>query len=393
MPNALISTLVPISGGVPQMALFIADTLHERGIEPIFAYYQPYSLAPELSVPLHRLLTQQVGCQHAQHRGYHGHAIGAWLPELEFTHYHPTGIWRELIDQHDFHLAVSGNCLAATPYVLSKTRFWAWVATDWAEDRVRRVQRFNWYRKAVDRMITVPGARRLEKKILTSAGTIVALSQHTKNRLNNLGAKPPLAGVMPMGIDTEKFSAINDDGERPPTIGFAGRLDDPRKNIDLLLQALMLCRRKNKEIRAVLIGGGDKGLRGTVSEYELDDAITIVDYIDNEKLPEYLNQLDVFVIPSHQEGLCIAALEAMSCGVPVISTRCGGPEEFVIDGETGYLVDFSPALLADRILDVVSDTDAREQLSINARHLIEQRYSTRHAKQTFWASFSQTFHC
>jgi glycosyltransferase involved in cell wall biosynthesis len=101
--------------------------------------------------------------------------------------------------------------------------------------------------------------------------------------------------------------------------------------------------------------------------------------------------MDVFVIPSHQEGLCIAALEGMSCGVPVISTRCGGPEEYVINDKTGCLVDHDAKCLAEAIMKVLSDSQLRQTLGNNARSLVESKYSIAYVKNLFWTSFNNTF--
>ncbi len=392
MPKALISTLSPISGGVPRMAGFIADVLKERGIDSSFAYYQPYSLSPELSVPFHRLAANNVSKKCSRFHGSPAHAFGAWLPELEFIHYWPTKCWRALIDQHDFHLSVSGNCLAATPYAMNAVPFWSWVATDWAEDRVQRAGEFSWYRKILDRLITTRCAGRLEKKILASGGTIVALSEHTKKMLSSLLSKPALIGVLPMGIDTDRFNISGVSATQAPTIGFVGRLDDPRKNIGLLLRAIAQCHKSNVNIAAILVGeGGQQDLRRRIDAYGLGDVVTILNYTQNDDVPKVLSRMDVFVIPSHQEGLCIAGLEAMSCGVPVISTRCGGPEEFVIDNVTGYLVDTAHEPIAEAIMRVVADPHLRETLGANARQLVHDRYSVQHVKKLFWSSFSQTF--
>ena len=374
------------------MARFVAETLLERGIEPVFAYYLPYSINRSLSVPTHRLFTKRVDKQTTTFCGYDSHGIGAWLPEFEFTHYWPTAAWRELIGQHELCLAVSGNCLAATPFALCNKPFWAWIATGWAEDRLQRVSRFPPFRKLLDRSITTPGALRLERRILQSAGSIVALSEHTRETLNNIGAFQGVRHVLPMGIDTRKFKRRHNGGERSPTVGFVGRLDDPRKNVELLLQALALCRKQITNIKAVLIGDDGKGqTHEAVRRYDLESVVTVVDYVDNNQMADFLNQLDVFIIPSHQEGLCIAALEAMSCGVPVVSTRCGGPEEFVIDRETGFLVDSTPTDLAGRIVELISSPLTRKLYSGNAVRLIEQRYSLDRAKEVFWSTLTSTF--
>jgi glycosyltransferase involved in cell wall biosynthesis len=96
-------------------------------------------------------------------------------------------------------------------------------------------------------------------------------------------------------------------------------------------------------------------------------------------------------VPSHQEGLCIAALEAMACGIPVVSTRCGGPEEFVIDDETGHLVGFDAGLMADAIIAIVDDRARRERLGNGARERVLQHYATAQAERVFWTAFNDTF--
>jgi hypothetical protein len=62
MPErVLISTIAPVSGGVPQMTRFVAEALEARGYDPVLAYYEPHSVSPELSVPSFRLLQRRVG--------------------------------------------------------------------------------------------------------------------------------------------------------------------------------------------------------------------------------------------------------------------------------------------------------------------------------------------
>ena len=116
MPRVLISTITPISGGVPTMTRFVVATLRDRGYEPVLAHYEPYSLSPQLSVPSYRLGRQRVGSERRQALDdCESHAIGAWLPELEFTHYWPTAAWRQVLATCAAQVTVGGNALAAMP--------------------------------------------------------------------------------------------------------------------------------------------------------------------------------------------------------------------------------------------------------------------------------------
>jgi glycosyltransferase involved in cell wall biosynthesis len=104
-----------------------------------------------------------------------------------------------------------------------------------------------------------------------------------------------------------------------------------------------------------------------------------------------MQTLDLFVLPSHQEGLCISALEAMACGVPVVSTRCGGPEEFVVPGATGSLVGFDARVMADSIGAILKDRDLRLRLSKGARALVEDRYTAQGADAVFAQALKAAF--
>lgn len=389
--RVLISTTLPQGGGVPQMTRFVADCLQERGFDPVLAYYQPYSLSPELSVPSFRLFQRTIGSRpETALNQLEGHAMGAWFPELEFTHYWPTRLWGKLIDSCSYHLAVSGSCLAGLPYALSHRPFLAWVASSWHGDRKDRVAGFPWYRRWLDSGLNARVTRRLEKRILHS-GTVLALSAYTRAELESFLDNGTLHGMLPMPVDAGRFRP-DPAAVVPGKLGFVGRIDDPRKNIPLLVQAIALIRQQHPRVSAELIGG-DPGpvVQNLIEALELRDTVAAMAYMPREQLPERLRTMDVFVLPSHQEGLCIAALEAMACGCPVVSTRCGGPEEFVIDGETGFLVDNDPAALAAAIGRIVGDRSLRQRLSLGARQLVENRYDLASARRTFWQAFEHAF--
>ncbi len=388
--RVLVSTIPPEQGGVPEMTRCITQMLSEKDYEPVLAYYEPYSVTPELSVPSFRLFQRRPGTVRRRAFGrYEAFAVGAWFPELEFTHYLPTRAWRGLMAECDYHISVSGNALAALPFALTATPFLLWVATPWLDDRRDRVQRFPFYRRALDRLVNGNVLRMAERYVL-GRGTVLALSEHTRDRLNTLGGKP-VHGVLPMPVDAESFKP-DPAAVVPGRVGFVGRFDDPRKNAGLLIQAVQRCRARGLDVNAVLIGAEPGAeLRRLVADVGLEGAVRFLPYIDHAELPRHLSALDLFVIPSHQEGLCIAALEAMACGCPVISTRCGGPEEFVRDGDTGYLVDDNPDALAAAIAAVVSDRARRASLAQGARALVERRYSPAAARETFWPAFQATF--
>lgn len=374
------------------MAEFAIGCLVERGYQPIVAYYQPYSVEPNLSVPVVRLLRGSVGTRSELARGgLECHGIGAWLPELEFTHYIATSPWRRLIEQSDYAISVSGNVLAATPLLQSSRPFLSWVATGWAADRKDRVAAtFPWARKLIDRTIVAPVVRRLERRVL-QAGHVLALSAYTEAKLNDICARVVTRDVLRMPVDTELFRPCRTAVERG-RIGFSGRLSDPRKNIELLVRATSVLASRKRHVHLDLIGGEvSETTRNLIVRLGLADRVQVIPYLSRERLAQHLKTLDVYVVPSHQEGLCIAAIEAMAAGCPIVSTRCGGPEEFVRDGDTGFLVDFRPEAMADAIDQIVENTVLRARLAEGSRGVVEQSYTYRNATETFWRNFAAAF--
>jgi len=95
------------------------------------------------------------------------------------------------------------------------------------------------------------------------------------------------------------------------------------------------------------------------------------------RIVDYLSVADVLLLPSEQESFGLAALEAMACEVPVISTRVGGVPEVVTDGETGFLSDVGDVQkMAADAARLVRDPDLRREMGRKARESAISRYST-----------------
>lgn len=383
--RALISTIEPVDGGVPTMTRCITGLLEELGIEPVFAWYAPWSQHRDLSVPLGAVpLGRRPGAMQRPAYGEHrGHGLGCWLPELEFTHYLPRRRWRELIASCGLHLSVTGNPLCAAPFARLGLPFLAWVATPWEADRSDRVAAFSPPRRLLDRHLNAPVLRRLERQVLRSpGGRVMALSRYTARALERIAGRP-MDAVLRMPVDTAVFHP-DPAASRPWRIGFTGRYGDPRKNITLLLQATRRLIVQGRPVELHLAGERDQHrLRPQLEALEIARHVHTHPPLQAPQLAGLLQSLDLFVIPSHQEGLCIAALEAMACGVPVVSTRCGGPEDFVLPDRTGALVDSDPEAMAAAISAIASDRPRRQRLAAAALAWVQEQASPAVARATF----------
>lgn len=388
--RVLISTLPPSwGGGVPRMARFASDCVREAGDVPILAWYRPYSEDPYLSPQMSRLGIGSVGERlTVAFDGVEGHELGTRFPELEVNQYRLSVPWLRLLDRADVCLAVSGNCLAARPFLDTGRSFSAWIATPWRDDRRSRERQYPPLRRLVDGLVVRPLAESLERRIL-AAGRILPLSEHTRRRIDQIRLRPLTGDVLPVPVDTERFRP-EPSACVPGRIGFVGRLEDPRKRIDRIVDVLLYCRDAGVRASALLVGGHlPPEVRARLVENGLDSSVQVISAVEEAELPQLLRTLDVFLLPSDQEGLCIAALEAMACAVPVVSTRCGGPEEYVLDGKTGFSREADGGELAEAVCRILVDPRLRKALGESGRALVETRYSPELAAATLHRSLTE----
>jgi glycosyltransferase involved in cell wall biosynthesis len=221
-----------------------------------------------------------------------------------------------------------------------------------------------------------------ERLVLRRATHILAISHYTASRIRKeVPEVSDKVQVLSYPIDTDEFhpSATHSSRWREFagwTLISVGRLDDPRKNIPALLKALPLVQEKIGKIRLKLIGSGAESVTSYIEEMKLGPIVECLGHVPKTRLVQELQSSDLFILPSRQEGLGLVVLEAMACGLAVVSTRCGGPEKHVRDGETGYLVAQNDhKAIAAGIIQALQDPDKLLEMGIYARQLVLQNNS------------------
>lgn len=114
----------------------------------------------------------------------------------------------------------------------------------------------------------------------------------------------------------------------------------PRKGFDLLIEAFNRSGLSNKSCEVVIIGSGpeQKNLQTLINKYNLQNYVRLLGRKNKQEIISHLKDSNVFVLSSHVETFGVVCIEALSLGVPVIATICGGPEEFINDSN-GILID------------------------------------------------------
>jgi D-inositol-3-phosphate glycosyltransferase len=109
-------------------------------------------------------------------------------------------------------------------------------------------------------------------------------------------------------------------------------------------------------------------LRSVAYQMGIADRVTFFGAVEQDKMPLFYNAADVCVVPSLHESFCFVALEAMSCGTPVVASKVGGLKTTIDDGRTGYLVaDHSPDAFAHNIELILGNGDLQREMGKAAR--------------------------
>lgn len=371
----LLVTLPPFRGGVPAKAAIMARHLRRLGWRVTVGYYATLSDHPELVVPSWRLLS---GARPGRAEGrcwedFPCHAIGCRFPELEAPYTAVSAAWRGLVAGHDRHIAIGGTPLVANILVECGVPHLLWCACPVDDDRCDRVEAMGPARRLMDRTVIRPMLLEQQRKVLASPlSTVMGVSRYTCRTLAALGCDDP--HLLPIPTDSALFTPPAEPAEAG-TIGFAARLGDPRKRVPLLLDAVAELARAGLPVRLRLAGEAPFHLVTQAERLGIAGLVEFLGHVPAEGLPAFYQSLDVFVLPSAQEGLGIVGVEAVACGVPVVAAAQGyGPDDYVHDGVTGWFSQGNPKSLAGRIAAIITDRPARNAMSGAARALAVERF-------------------
>lgn len=144
--------------------------------------------------------------------------------------------------------------------------------------------------------------------------------------------------VIPNLIDNSVFNCNRKRTGKFKFLTIAGL--NPIKTIDVLINSFSYIVDENKDIQLEIVGDGPEKskLEKLASELGLKDKIIFYGQVAHKEVYNKLSDCDVFVLPSEYETFGVVLIEALACGKPVISTKCGGPED-IVNGRNGILVE------------------------------------------------------
>jgi glycosyltransferase involved in cell wall biosynthesis len=195
--------------------------------------------------------------------------------------------------------------------------------------------------------------------------------------------------VIRCGVDVDSWTPKPDAGREiatsePVRVLTVGRLVE-KKGVDTLIRGLAEFGKRTSRLWHLTVAGDGperRSLEGLAAELQCANCISFLGAVDNDRVRGLLAQADLFALPCREDrsgdrdGIPVVLMEAMACGVPVISGDLPAIRELVRPNETGVLVDGTkPEHLAAEVDRLVTSPETREILARNAREHVAREFS------------------
>ena len=216
----------------------------------------------------------------------------------------------------------------------------------------------------------------IEKFMASKADMIVTVNQEDFRRAQKMNVKQ-VEYIHGIGINTERLTANGQQKDIRKELGLrgddflilsVGELND-NKNQKTIIRALALLR--DPQIHYILCGVGKRleRLKKQAAELHLEENVHFLGY--RKDVVDICSQSDVYVMPSHREGLPVASLEAMYCGLPLVTSNIRGLVDVMENGVSGYLCEPDDTkAFANAIATLKADTNLRKKMSERNREAV-----------------------
>lgn len=211
------------------------------------------------------------------------------------------------------------------------------------------------------------------RKILLLTDCIIVLSERWKEDIRNIVGRYVNIKIIANSVKLPAHIKGRNESTHINVL-FVGRLGTRKGTYDLLKAAEIIIK-LNRNVRFILCGDGDIGqVKNIISKKDLTQNIILPGWVLNKE--QYFRNADIFVLPSYNEGLPMALLEAASYGLPIVSTPVGGISEVIIDGVNGFLIQPGDInALKKCLLKLINDKDLRIRMSAKARQMVKEKFN------------------
>jgi len=184
--------------------------------------------------------------------------------------------------------------------------------------------------------------------------------------------------TFPWGVDLNLFSPRNDVTPVPKENFelLSTRGWEYIYGTDIIARAFVMASKTCSNLKLTLLGSGtlERELQSIFADGKVLDKVVFAGQVEQQKLPDYYRQADLYISASHSDGTSISLLEALACGCPALVSDIPGNLEWIQDGIQGWTFPSGDeTALAERILYAVNQRERLRELGVNARQLAERR--------------------
>ncbi len=222
------------------------------------------------------------------------------------------------------------------------------------------------------------------------------ISDYLREKAIKLGLdeNTPFMKITP-AVDPDKFQMKNNSGKlnRPLKILTVGRLNWI-KDYETAISALRIVRNNGIDFHYDIVGDGKEleRIRFAVYQAGLQENVSFCGKLSHDKVKDMMNDADIYLQTSMQEGFCVSVLEAQACGLICIVSDADGLRENVVDNVTGFIAERrNPAGFAAKIMEVLNaDSSKLTLISTNARARVETEFDIARQDKLFNQFFSES---
>jgi glycosyltransferase involved in cell wall biosynthesis len=253
-------------------------------------------------------------------------------------------------------------------FIAVLTGFKPILTMSWGFDLMQDVHRNWWY-------------ERVTQYVLRNSQYFTSDAMVTRDKAVAYGMDSERTVVFPWGVDLDYFSPKNwstgktDQRENVFTL-FCNRAWEPRYGVDVLARAFVRVAGSRPELSLILLGGGSQGarIRQILLNGGVLDRVTFGGQISQTELPRWYHWADVYISPSHVDGSSVSLMEALACGLPCLVSDIPANQEWVANGENGWLFpDGDADALAAKILQAMDQRKSLPKIGSAARTVAEAR--------------------
>jgi glycosyltransferase involved in cell wall biosynthesis len=222
---------------------------------------------------------------------------------------------------------------------------------------------------------------------------IVTVSESSRRAIHErMGVALERMAVVPVAVDHEHFRPLPGRPRVPGRIMTTTSSDVPMKGLVVLLEALAKVRTERPQAHLLVVGQARQGNLEVIRRLGLEDAVRFTSGVDHDRLVELYGECQLAVVPSLYEGFSLPAVEAMACGVPLVSTTGGAlPEVVGADGDTALLAPPGDVgALATAIGRALDDPGLRDRIGAAGRRRVLERYTWQETARATMDQYRET---